>query len=59
MNFLPYILVAEQPGPIDTGDGFWFVPPASEYAATHDSIYEFVLWLILSLPKRQRTGLYL
>ncbi|MAC17695.1 MAG: cytochrome c oxidase subunit II [Flavobacteriales bacterium] len=45
MNFLPYILVAEQPGPIDTGDGFWFVPPASEYAATHDSIYEFVLWL--------------
>ena len=46
MNLTTLLLLAsDQPGPIDTGNGFWFIPAATEYADTHDWVYSIVLWL--------------
>ena len=46
MNLTALLLLAsDQPGPIDNGNDFWFIPAATEYADTHDWVYSIVLWL--------------
>ena len=46
MNLTALLLLAsDQPGPIDNGNDFWFIPAATDYADTHDWVYSIVLWL--------------
>ena len=41
----PFASCLDQPGPIDNGNDFWFIPAATDYADTHDWVYSIVLWL--------------